>query len=55
MSERAALVLLDKAMERYGVARDEVAPLVAMKLAVVLDDTREPEDRLEPIDPGCEA
>jgi len=48
-SERAALLLLDKSMRHYGVSRDDVAPLVAMKLAVVLDDTREPDDRLEPV------
>lgn len=54
MSERAAILLLDKAMQRYEISRDEVAPLIAMKLAVVLDDTRDPEDRSEPVDGGSE-
>ena len=38
MSERAALLLLDKAMELYGITRDDVRPIIAMKLAVVKDD-----------------
>jgi len=42
VSERAALLLLDKTMGRYEITRDDVRPIVAMKLAVILDDTREP-------------
>jgi hypothetical protein len=36
VSEREALVLLDGAMEKYGIGRDQVAPLVAMKLDAAL-------------------
>jgi hypothetical protein len=43
-SERAALLLLDKAMEQYEITRDDVKPIIAMKLAVVLDDTSGEDD-----------
>lgn len=39
--ERMALTKLHAATERYGISRDEVRPIIAMKLAVVLDDTRD--------------
>jgi hypothetical protein len=42
--DRPAILALDRAMEKYGITRDDVRPIIAMKLAVVLDDTRDPQD-----------